>query len=182
VSFVFNQELGCHTVCQKMKVFGIAGFKNSGKTTLVVDLIIELKSRGLRVATIKHAHHEFDIDHPGKDSYLHREAGADEVVVVSARRWAHIAELREAEEPSLSALLAKVGDVDLVLVEGYKHGAHPKLELRRSGLDHPQLADEDPAILAIVVDDDELNGSLPVLLRSDIDAIADFVLANAAEN
>lgn len=162
-----------------MKVFGIAGFKNSGKTTLVVELIVELKSRGLRVATIKHAHHEFDIDHQGKDSFLHREAGADEVIVASARRWAHIAELREAGEPSLSALLTKVGDVDVVLVEGYKHGTHPKLELRRSDLDHPRLAEEDSAILGVVVDGAEQGSSLPVLLRSDIAAIADFVLANA---
>ena len=117
-----------------MKLFGIAGFKNAGKTTLIVELISEFRSRGLRVGTIKHAHHNFDIDHPGKDSFQHREAGAEEVIVASALRWAHIRELRKSSEPDLKELLSHMGDVDIVLVEGYKHGGHPKLELRRSGV------------------------------------------------
>ena len=118
-----------------MKVFGIAGFKNAGKTTLVVELIHELRGRDFRVATLKHAHHEFDIDHPGKDSFLHREAGAEEVIVASSKRWAHIRELEDDPEPSLTDLLQHLGHIDLVLIEGYKHGSHPKLELRRSGVD-----------------------------------------------
>jgi len=164
---------------QTLKVFGIAGFKNAGKTTLVVDLIRELRSRDVRVATVKHAHHDFDIDHPGKDSYQHREAGAEEVIVASGRRWAHIRELGDAAEPSLSSLLHHLGDIDLVLVEGYKHGSHPKLELRRAGNDQPELAGEDPAIKAIVADYPIDTTSLPVIQRADVAAIADFVLANA---
>ena len=162
-----------------MKVFGIAGFKNAGKTTLVVELIGELRARGLRVATIKHAHHEFDIDHPGKDSHQHREAGAEEVIVSSGRRWAHICELGDREEPPLTELLGKLGDVDLVLVEGYKHGSHPKLELRRAGIEAPRLAGSDPAIRAVVCDEDTDTAGLPLLLRDDLAGIADFIEANA---
>jgi molybdopterin-guanine dinucleotide biosynthesis protein B len=158
-----------------MKVFGIAGFKNAGKTTLVVELIRELRSRGLRVATIKHAHHQFDIDHPGKDSYLHREAGAEEVIVASARRWAHIRELENGDEPPLGELLTHLSDPDLVLVEGYKHGTHRKLELRRAGIDAPELAGEDEAICAIVSDGPVAAASVPVLDRANVTAIADLV-------
>ena len=136
---------------QTLKIFGVAGFKNAGKTTLMVELIKELQSRGVRVATVKHAHHDFDIDHPGKDSHQHREAGAEEVIVASGRRWAHIRELGDATEPALEELLAHLGEVDLVLVEGYKHGAHPKIELRRAGNEQPELAADDPAIRAIVL-------------------------------
>ncbi len=162
-----------------MKVFGIAGFKNAGKTTLVVELITELRSRGLRVATVKHAHHEFDIDHPGKDSHQHRTAGACEVIVASTRRWAHIRELGAAAEPELAELLGHLGEVDLVLVEGYKHGSHPKLELRRAGNAHPELAGDDPQILAVVADYPVDHATVPVLDRADVPAIADFVLAKA---
>ena len=158
-----------------MKVFGIAGFKNVVKTTLVVDLIRELRSRGLRVATIKHAHHQFDIDHPGKDSYLHREAGAEEVLIASARRWAHIRELADSAEPTLGELLTHLSDPDLVLVEGYKHGSHRKLELRRVGVDAPTLAGDDPAICAIVSDGPVAAATVPVLDRADVAAIADLV-------
>ena len=159
-----------------MKVFGIAGFKNAGKTTLVVDLIKELTERDLKVATVKHAHHEFDIDHPGKDSFKHREAGAREVIVASSRRWAHITELAEDEEPPLSELLTHLGDVDLVLIEGYKHGDHPKLELRRMGQDAPQLAESDDSICAIVCDVKIPDAPVPVLDRSDIAGITKFIL------
>jgi len=162
-----------------MKVFGIAGFKNAGKTTLVVELVKEFRQRNLRVATIKHAHHEFDIDHPGKDSYQHREAGAQEVIVASARRWAHICELADESEPSLRELLDRLGRVDLVLVEGYKHGNHPKLELRRTDIDAPALAGEDTEILAVVNDGPADTAGLPLLERADVPAIADFVAANA---
>jgi len=158
-----------------MKIFGIAGFKNVGKTTLVVELIKEFRTRGLRIATVKHAHHEFDIDHPGKDSYQHRQAGAEEVIVASARRWAHIRELDGQPEPGLTELLAQTGDVDLVLVEGYKHDAHPKLELRRTGLDTPSLAADDPSIKAIVSDELVTDARVPVLARGNVVAIADFI-------
>jgi molybdopterin-guanine dinucleotide biosynthesis protein MobB len=160
-----------------MRIFGIAGFKNAGKTTLVVDLVREMTRRGLRVATVKHAHHEFDIDHPGKDSFLHRQAGAAEVIVSSARRWAHISELNESPEPSLEELLAHLGDVDLVLIEGYKHGGHPRLEVRRSGQADGLLAAEHSEIAAIVCDDDVPESPVPVLKRSNINVIVDFVLA-----
>lgn len=160
-----------------MHIFGIAGFKNTGKTTLVVALVREFTGRGLKVATVKHAHHNFDIDRPGKDSYLHRQAGAQEVIVVSARRWAHITELGGAPEPPMAELLKHLGEVDLVLVEGYKHGTHPKLELRRAGLDHPRLAGSEPGIRAIVCDGPVSDTPVPVLERADVPAIADFILA-----
>jgi molybdopterin-guanine dinucleotide biosynthesis protein B len=162
-----------------MKVFGIAGFKNAGKTTLMVELIGELRQRGLRVATIKHAHHEFDIDHPGKDSHQHREAGATEVIVASSRRWAHIRELEDQPEPELTELLGHLADVDIVLIEGYKHGQHPRLELRRAGIEAPALAGTDAGFKAVVSDGPEESAGLPLLARDNIAAIADFVLANA---
>ena len=163
-----------------MKIFGIAGFKNAGKTTLVVELIKEFRQRGLRIATIKHAHHEFDIDHPGKDSHQHREAGAEEVIVASSRRWAHIRELDKADEPSVDELLQHLGDVDLVLIEGYKHGLHPKLELRRTGREAPELAGTDESIKAVVNDGPAETAGLPLLERSNVVAIADFILQSAA--
>lgn len=164
-----------------MKIFGIAGFKNSGKTTLIVELVQELRRRGLRVGTIKHAHHEFDIDHPGKDSFEHRRAGAEEVVVASSKRWAHIRELVEDDEPQLDELLAHLGDLDVVLIEGYKHGAHPKLELRRAQAEPLNMADRDASVVAVVSDTGRADAVVPVLRRDDIDLIADFVLVNACE-
>lgn len=159
-----------------MKIFGIAGYKNAGKTTLVVDLVRELTSRSLRVATVKHAHHEFDIDHPGKDSFLHRAAGASEVLVVSSMRWAHIVELGDRAEPSLADLLMQVGDVDLVLVEGFKHDDHPKLEIRRRGSDAPLIAADHDSVRAIVSDGDVPEAPVPVLDRGNVSAIADFIV------
>jgi molybdopterin-guanine dinucleotide biosynthesis protein B len=163
----------------KRKIFGIAGFKNAGKTTLIVDLIKEYRSRGLRVATVKHAHHEFDIDQPGKDSFQHREAGAEEVIIASSRRWAHVCELHSSTEPPLQELLSHLGDVDIVLIEGYKHGNHPRLELRRAGVDAPLLAGTHPEFRAIVADTDLPDETLPVLPRSSVARIADFILAYA---
>lgn len=164
-----------------LKVFGIAGFKNSGKTTLVVELVRELSGRGLRVATVKHAHHEFDIDQPGKDSYQHRAAGAEEVIVASRRRWAHIRELGGAREPSLDELLGHFADVDIVLIEGYKHGDHPKVEVRRTALDHPPLAGESATIRAVVADGPLDDLPVPLLARDDVPAIADFILRELAD-
>ena len=160
-----------------MKVFGVAGYKNAGKTTLVVDLVRDLARRGLRVATVKHAHHDFDIDHPGKDSHQHRSAGASEVIVASSRRWAHIVELADRPEPSLDDLLTHVAaDIDLVLVEGFKHGDHPKLEIRRVGSDAPLIAAEHGSVRVIVSDGDVPDAPVPVLDRADVAAIADFIL------
>jgi len=163
-----------------MKIFGIAGYKNVGKTTLVVELVRELTGRGLRIATVKHAHHEFDIDHPGKDSYLHRAAGACEVIVASSLRWAHIVELGDQPEPSLADLLEHVSDVDLVLVEGFKHGDHPKLEIRRIGSDVPLIASNHDSVRAIVSDGEVPEAPVPVLDRANVCAIADFILDQAA--
>ena len=157
------------------KVFGIAGYKNAGKTTLIVALLQHFTAKGLRVATLKHAHHEFDIDHPGKDSFQHREAGAAEVMVVSAKRWAHITELQDGAEPTLDDCVARFGDVDLVLVEGWKRGEHPRLELRRSGNEAPELAGDDKGIVAIVSDGPLLGADVPVLPRDDVSAIAGFI-------
>jgi len=158
-------------------VFGIAGYKNSGKTTLVVDLIGVLTARGIRVATLKHAHHNFDIDHEGKDSFRHRAAGASEVIVASSKRWAHIKELSDDGEPEMGELLQHFESPDLVLVEGYKHGSHPKLELRRAGIDAPALAGTDASVVAIVSDAEIADAPVPVLARENVTAIADFVLA-----
>lgn len=158
------------------RVFGIAGFKNAGKTTLMVELISELTGRGLRLATIKHAHHEFDIDRPGKDSYRHRAAGASEVIVASARRWAHVTELGDREEPALAELLAHLGPVDLVLVEGYKHGDHERLEVRRAGQTEPVLAGREPGFCAMVSDEPRDDVAVPVLARDRVEQIADFIL------
>jgi molybdopterin-guanine dinucleotide biosynthesis protein B len=160
-----------------MRVFGIAGFKNAGKTTLVVELLRELKGRGLKLATVKHAHHEFDIDKPGKDSHKHREAGASEVIIGSAKRWAHMKELVDESEPTLGDLLQHIGAVDLVLVEGYKQGGHPKLEVRRADQEMPFLCTTQPDVRAIVCETPLADAPVPVLLRADVPAIADFILA-----
>jgi molybdopterin-guanine dinucleotide biosynthesis protein MobB len=137
----------------------------------------DLVARGWRVGTVKHAHHEFDIDHPGKDSYLHRAAGAAEVVVASARRVAHIRELADADEPSLEQLVQQMQNVDLVIVEGWKSGTHPRLELRRAATPAAAIAGSSPGVLAIVSDTPLINELLPVLPRDNVPAIADFILA-----
>ena len=159
-------------------IFGVAGYKNSGKTALIVDLVRDLVARGWRVGTIKHAHHDFDIDHPGKDSFLHRAAGATEVVVASTRRVAHIRELAASDEPSLDELVQQMRDVDLVLVEGWKSGSHPRIELRRAAAPATAIAGTAPGVLAIVSDDPLANERLPVLQRENVPAIADFILAS----
>ena len=147
-----------------------------GVDLLIVDLVRELTRRGWRVGTIKHAHHSFDIDHPGKDSYLHREAGAAEVIVASASRWAHIRELADQPPASLDELLGHMGPLDLVLVEGWKHGSHPRLEVRRSESPAPRLTAADPSVLAVVSDVPLPDERCPVLPRDDLPAIATFVL------
>jgi molybdopterin-guanine dinucleotide biosynthesis protein B len=158
-----------------MRIFGLAGWSGSGKTTLLTAVIPKLVARGLAVSTIKHAHHEFDIDRPGKDSWRHREAGASEVMVSSARRWAIMHELRGAPEPTLDDLVARVSPVDLVLVEGFKHHPHPKIEVHRPSLGKPLLYPDDPHVVAIA-SDEALAGPLPLLPLGDPDAVARFIL------
>ena len=158
-----------------MQIFGIVGWKNSGKTTLVAALVREFGARGVRVSTVKHAHHAFDLDRPGKDSFLHRAAGAQEVMIASHSRWALLHELRGRPEPSLSELLAHMSPVDLVLVEGFKGEAHAMLEVRRNGIDGSLLADADPHIVAIATDAAIAPQGKPVFALDDVAAIADFI-------
>lgn len=158
-----------------MKVIGVAGFKNAGKTTLVEKLVTELTARGHRVSTVKHAHHSFDIDHEGRDSFRHRKAGAGEVAVVSRHRWAIIHELREEEEPPLADILGKLAPCDLVIVEGYKRDGHDKIEVRNLALDHPRLAGEDPTVVAIAATGAISGAPVPVFDRDDVSALASFI-------
>lgn len=135
-----------------MKIYGIVGWKNSGKTGLVERLVTDLTGRGLSVSTLKHAHHHFEIDRRGKDSWRHREAGAREVIIASRRRWVLISELRGQDEPPLPHLLSLLSPVDLVLIEGYKAEAHPKIECHRQMTGQPLLAEGDPSVRAIASD------------------------------
>ncbi len=160
-----------------MKVYGVTGWKNSGKTTLVERLVAEITARGLTVSTLKHAHHGFDIDQPGKDSHRHRAAGAAQVLVASRQRWALMTELRGAEEPPLADLLAQLAPVDLVLVEGYKRDRHPKIEARRTATAQDLIAEADETIEAVAADAPVEGLAVPVFDLDDIPAIADFILA-----
>ena len=155
------------------RVFGVAGWKNAGKTTLVERLVAEFVRRGWKVATIKNAHHEVDIDRPGTDSFRHRTAGASEVALVGGHRYAI---MREQEEPTLAEVLARLAPADIVLIEGFKREPHPKIEVRGGG-DQPSLAAHDPQILAIAADTQPAETGLPWFRRDDIAAIADFIAA-----
>ena len=157
------------------KVIGVAGFKNAGKTTLVEKLVAELTRRGRRVSTVKHAHHSFDIDHEGRDSFRHRKAGASEVAVVSRHRWAIIHEMGQETEPSLEDILAKLAPCDLVIVEGYKRDTHDKIEVRNLALDHPKLAGDDPTIVAIAATGPIAGAPVPVFDRDDVSALVSFI-------
>jgi len=159
-----------------MKVFGVTGWKNSGKTTLMERLVTEICRRGLTVSTIKHAHHNVDVDQPGKDSHRHRQAGANEVILASANRWALMHELRGASEPPLEALLAHLAPVDLVLIEGYKRESHAKIEAALTAGTRPLLALEDPHIAGVAAGYEIGPLDVPVLDINDISAVADFVL------
>lgn len=159
-----------------MKVFGVVGWKNNGKTTLVVRLVEHLSATGWRVSTVKHAHHAVDLDQPGKDTWRHREAGAQEVVLATARRWAVIHELRQEPEPPLAELLARLSPVDIVLVEGFKRFPHPKLEVHRRERGTPLLARDDPTIVALASDEPVPDLALPRFDLDDIPAIAGFLL------
>lgn len=162
-----------------MRIIGLAGWSGSGKTTLITKVIPVLVRRGLKVATVKHAHHEFDLDRPGKDSWRHREAGASEVAVASSRRWALIHELRDETEPSLADLLARLSPADLVIVEGFKRQAVPKLEVYRATLGKPPLHPDDDCVVAIATDVPLPQAPLPVLMLEDAESIADVMLAEA---
>jgi molybdopterin-guanine dinucleotide biosynthesis protein B len=162
-----------------MRVIGLAGWSGAGKTTLLAQIIPRLIGRGVTVSTVKHAHHSFDVDHPGKDSHTHRLAGATEVLVSSAQRWALVRELRGADEPQLGALLAKLAPVDLVLVEGFKHGVHPKLEIYRASVGKPLLAPNDPRIVAIASDGAVAAAGVPTIALDDHEAICDALLRHA---
>jgi len=161
-----------------MKIFGFAGWSGSGKTTLVTKLIPELVGRGVRVSTMKHAHHAFDIDQPGKDSYEHREAGATEVMVTSGERWALMRDYTQPREPLLEELIAQLdrGQLDLILVEGFRSVPFPKIELHRPSTGSPLLHPRDSSIIAIA-SDEPLETHLPVLDLNQTDAILAFVLA-----
>ena len=160
-----------------MKIFGLTGWSGSGKTTLIRRLVPALIGRGLSVSTMKHAHHGFDMDKPGKDSYVHREAGAVEVMVSSRNRWVLQHENREVPEPSMEELLQYMTPVDLVLVEGYKTYPHDKLEVYRAATGKPLMAPENASIVAVATDaPDDLRLDVPVLDLNDEEAIADFVI------
>lgn len=161
-----------------MRLIGLAGWSGAGKTTLLSRLIPVLVTRGLTVSTIKHAHHRFDVDVPGKDSWLHRQAGAAQVLVSSGLRWALMTELRGAPEPLLSDLLVQLAPVDFVIVEGFKCGAHPKIEVHRAANGKPLLFPHDPHIVGIAADVD-VASNLPVLALNDVSAIADLALARS---
>jgi molybdopterin-guanine dinucleotide biosynthesis adapter protein len=161
-----------------MRVFGLAGWSGSGKTTLVTQLIPALIARGITVSTVKHAHHDFDVDQPGKDSWKHRQAGAHEVLIASAARWALMHEHRGAREPRLAELLAHMTPVDLVLVEGFKSDAFDKLEVHRASVGKPLLYPDDPDIVAVASDAPLAGLKLPRLALDDAAAIADFIIAH----
>lgn len=163
-----------------MRMIGLAGWSGAGKTTLLAKLIPELTARGVGVSTIKHAHHRFDVDTPGKDSWIHREAGARQVLVASANRWALMTELRGAAEPELRELLGQLAPVDLVLVEGFKRDRHPKIEVHRAANGKPWIHPEDPAIVAIA-SDAKPDATLPWAPLDDAGAIADLVLRHAVD-
>lgn len=161
-----------------MKIFGLAGWSGSGKTSLMVRLIPVLTGRGITLSTMKHAHHTFEMDREGKDSYEHRMAGATEVLITSARRWALLHELRERPEPSMAEMIARMTPVDLLLIEGFKREEHDKIEVHRPAVGKPLLHAEDPRVVAVASDQPLDDVPLPVIDLNDTDAVADFVVAH----
>ncbi|WP_300588354.1 molybdopterin-guanine dinucleotide biosynthesis protein B [Marivita sp.] len=159
-----------------MRIYGVTGWKNAGKTGLMERLVTEITGRGITVSTVKHAHHTFDVDHPGKDSHRHRVAGATEVLLASRNRFALMHELRDEAEPTLEELLSKLMPVDLVLVEGYKRDRHPKVEAFRAETGNDLIAPGDPTIRA-VASDTPMDLDRPVFDLNDTKAIADFILS-----
>lgn len=159
-----------------MKVFGVVGWKDNGKTTLVERLVAHLTAAGLRVSTVKHAHHTVELDSPGKDSWRHREAGATEVVLATSKRFAILHELRREPEPPLEALLARMSPVDLVIVEGFKSFPHPKIEAHRHERGTPLIARGDPSVQAVASDGPLEGLEVPVFDLDDVAGIAGFIL------
>ncbi len=159
-----------------MKIYGVTGYKNAGKTGLMERLVAEFTARGISVSTIKHAHHATDIDHPGRDSFRHRQAGAGQVIVSSPVRWALMTELRGAEEPTLDDLLARLSPVDLILIEGYKSAPHPKIEAHRVETGRPLLAPDNPTIRAVATNA-QPDVTCPIFHLDNTTAIADFIAA-----
>lgn len=159
-----------------MTLYGIVGYKNAGKTGLMERLVAEITGRGFTVSTIKHAHHSFDVDQPGKDSFRHRAAGASQTLLSSGTRWALMTELRDAPEPPLSDLLQTLNPVDLILIEGYKRDTHPKIEAFRSETGNPLIATGDTSIKAVATDT-PVTATQPQFDLNDTKAIADFILA-----
>ncbi|OIQ30173.1 MAG: molybdopterin-guanine dinucleotide biosynthesis protein B [Alphaproteobacteria bacterium MedPE-SWcel] len=157
-----------------MKLYGVTGWKNNGKTGLMERLVAEFTSRGLTVSTLKHAHHATDVDQPGTDSFRHRLAGASEVVLASPNRVAIMQELRGATEPALTDLLARMRPVDLILIEGFKREVHPKIEAHRAAAGHPLIAPDDPSIRAVATDT-PLDLDRPVFDLNDTAGVADFI-------
>jgi molybdopterin-guanine dinucleotide biosynthesis adapter protein len=176
---LYDEYLGTSDNAHSTRIIGLAGWSGSGKTTLLVSVIPWLVARGLKISTIKHAHHNFDIDKPGKDSHSHRKAGATEVLVGSASRWALVHELRGQAEPGLQELLAKLSAVDLVIIEGYKREPHPKLEVYRAAVGKPLMQPGDPHIVAIATDAPLPSARVPVLSLDDIEGIAELLLKHA---
>ncbi len=159
-----------------MKIFGLVGWSGSGKTTLVANLVPELIGRGYTVSTMKHTHHNFDIDKPGKDSHQHRLAGATEVLLTGSKRWALLHENRDVHEPSIDDLLARLEEVDLVLIEGFKSHKHQKMEVHRPAVGKPLLCPDDPTIVAVASDVELPDVTLPVIGLENVAAIADFIV------
>jgi molybdopterin-guanine dinucleotide biosynthesis protein B len=176
-----NARLQSRAFCYKetMRIIGLAGWSGSGKTTLITKLIPRLIARGIKVSTLKHAHHGFDLDQPGKDSFFHRAAGATEVIISSAKRWAILHELRAEPEWDLRALVSKMSPVDLVLVEGFKRDAFPKMEIHRVANGKPLIHPDDPHIVVIASDVALPQAKIPVVDLNDIDAIAELLLKRA---
>jgi len=158
------------------RIIGFAGWSGAGKTHLLTRLIPALKARGYRIATLKHAHHAFDVDTPGKDSWLHRQAGASEVLVASSRRWALMHELRDEAEPMLAQLLRQMQPTDFILIEGYKRDVHPKIEVYREANGKPWLHPDDPSIIAIASDVPLADQALPQARLDDTDRVAQMVI------
>jgi len=159
-----------------MQTFGLVGWSGSGKTTLLKQLIPEIIRRGFTVSTVKHTHHHFDIDKKGKDSYQHREAGATEVVITGTERWALLHENRGQKEPDISDLLSRMSPVDLVLIEGFKSHPHDKMEIHRPEVGKPLLAANDPTVIAVATDDENLATDIARLDLNNIATVADFIL------
>ena len=159
-----------------MKIFGLVGWSGSGKTTLIRLLIPELISRGYTVSTMKHTHHDFDIDKPGKDSYEHRVAGASQVLITGTKRWALLNENRDQPEPTVEELLARMDNVDLVLIEGFKNHSHAKLEVFRQSVGKELIATNDPTVNAVATDEELVTDAAVVIDLNDIEGVAQYII------